>query len=95
MIFIGCAGWLWEALARLCAIQAIASPCVAGKPKAIPLTHLTPLRMGADAFFHQDVRPGDVICWPTNMGCGGGRGVWCAARVVPVRACCDLRSAAP
>ena len=40
----------------------------AGEPKAIPWTHTTPLRCGADAFFHQDVRPGDVLCWPTNMG---------------------------
>jgi acyl-coenzyme A synthetase/AMP-(fatty) acid ligase len=40
----------------------------AGDPKAIPWTHVTPLRCGADAFFHQDVRPGDAVCWPTNMG---------------------------
>ena len=26
------------------------------------------MRAGADAFFHQDVRQGDVLCWPTNMG---------------------------
>ncbi|KAI3435948.1 hypothetical protein D9Q98_002006 [Chlorella vulgaris] len=39
-----------------------------GDPKAIPWTHVTPLRCGADAFFHQDVRPGDAVCWPTNMG---------------------------
>jgi acetyl-CoA synthetase len=47
----------------LCYIQ-----CAVGEPKAIPWTHTTPLRCGADAFFHQDVRPGDVLCWPTNMG---------------------------
>ncbi|KAL4458600.1 hypothetical protein ABPG75_013465 [Micractinium tetrahymenae] len=39
-----------------------------GEPKAIPWSHLTPIRSGADAFFHQDVRQGDVVCWPTNMG---------------------------
>jgi len=44
------------------------APPVTGEPKAIPWTHTTPLRCGADAFFHQDVRPGDVLCWPTNMG---------------------------
>jgi hypothetical protein len=40
----------------------------AGEPKAIPWTHITPMRAGVDAFFHQDVRQGDVLCWPTNMG---------------------------
>ena len=40
----------------------------AGEPKAIPWTHITPMRAATDAFFHQDVRQGDVLCWPTNMG---------------------------
>lgn len=39
-----------------------------GEPKAIPWTHVTPIRMGADAFFHQDVRAEDAVCWPTSMG---------------------------
>ncbi|CAM6090651.1 unnamed protein product [Calypogeia fissa] len=39
-----------------------------GEPKAIPWTHLSPLRCGVDAWAHQDVRPGDVIAWPTNLG---------------------------
>lgn len=39
-----------------------------GTPKAIPWTHLTPLRAAADAWCHQDVRPGDVVAWPTNLG---------------------------
>lgn len=39
-----------------------------GEPKAIPWSHVTPLRCAANAHFHQDVRPGDVVCWPTNMG---------------------------
>ncbi|PRW59713.1 acetyl- synthetase [Chlorella sorokiniana] len=39
-----------------------------GEPKAIPWSHTTPLRCAANAFFHQDVRRGDVVCWPTNMG---------------------------
>ena len=43
-------------------------PMTAGEPKAIPWTHVTPLRCAANAFFHQDVRRGDVICWPTSMG---------------------------
>ncbi|KAL6782506.1 hypothetical protein ACKKBG_A07040 [Auxenochlorella protothecoides x Auxenochlorella symbiontica] len=39
-----------------------------GDPKAIPFTQITPLRAGADAHFHQDVRPGDVVAWPTSLG---------------------------
>lgn len=39
-----------------------------GKPKAILWTHTTPIRSAADAFFHQDVRKGDTVAWPTNLG---------------------------
>lgn len=39
-----------------------------GTPKAIPWTALTPLKCGMDAHFHHDVHPGDVVCWPTNVG---------------------------
>jgi acetyl-CoA synthetase len=39
-----------------------------GTPKAIPWTQLTPLKCSMDAHFHQDVHPGDVLCWPTNVG---------------------------
>jgi acyl-coenzyme A synthetase/AMP-(fatty) acid ligase len=39
-----------------------------GEPKAIPWTHVTPLRCATDAFFHQDVRVEDVVCWPSSMG---------------------------
>jgi acetyl-CoA synthetase len=28
----------------------------------------TPLKCAADAHFHQDVHPGDVLVWPTNLG---------------------------
>ncbi len=37
-------------------------------PKAIPWTHTTPLRAAADGHFHHDLRPGDVVCWPTSLG---------------------------
>jgi acyl-coenzyme A synthetase/AMP-(fatty) acid ligase len=36
--------------------------------KAIPWTQTTPIKCAADAHFHQDVRPGDVLVWPTNLG---------------------------
>jgi acetyl-CoA synthetase len=39
-----------------------------GEPKAIPWTHLCPIKCAADAHFHQDVHPGDVLAWPTSLG---------------------------
>ena len=37
-------------------------------PKAIPWTHLTPIKCAMDGHFHHDIRPGDVVAWPTNIG---------------------------
>jgi acetyl-CoA synthetase len=39
-----------------------------GEPKAIPWTQTSPLKCVADAWFHQDVQPGERIAWPTNLG---------------------------
>ncbi|MES1909050.1 MAG: hypothetical protein MHM6MM_001861 [Cercozoa sp. M6MM] len=39
-----------------------------GTPKAIPWTHVTPLRAAADGHVHTDIKPGEVVCWPTNLG---------------------------
>lgn len=39
-----------------------------GEPKAIPWTHITPIKAAADAYFHQDVMPEDIVAWPTNLG---------------------------
>jgi len=39
-----------------------------GEPKAIPWTHLTPVKCAMDGHLHQDIRPGSVVCWPTNIG---------------------------
>ncbi len=39
-----------------------------GEPKAIPWSQTTPIKCAADAHFHQDVRPGGVVVWPTNLG---------------------------
>jgi len=39
-----------------------------GDPKAIPWTHTTPIKCAADGYLHHDIRPGDVVAWPTNLG---------------------------
>jgi acetyl-CoA synthetase len=39
-----------------------------GEPKAIPWTQTTPLKGVMDAWLHHDVRPGDRVAWPTNLG---------------------------
>ncbi|KAJ1426093.1 Ubiquitin-conjugating enzyme E2 [Sesbania bispinosa] len=39
-----------------------------GEPKAIPWTQLSPIRSAADGWAFVDVQPGDVYCWPTNLG---------------------------
>lgn len=49
-------------------LQSLTKCFNAGEPKAIPWSHTTPLRCAANDFFHQDVRPGDVVCWPTSFG---------------------------
>ena len=39
-----------------------------GLPKAIPWTHLTPIKCAADGYLHHDIHPGEVVAWPTNLG---------------------------
>jgi acetyl-CoA synthetase len=39
-----------------------------GEPKALVWTHLTPIKAAADGWAHQDIRPGDLVAWPTNLG---------------------------
>ncbi len=39
-----------------------------GEPKAIPWTHTTPLKCAVDGRLHHDIRPGDVVAWPTSLG---------------------------
>jgi acetyl-CoA synthetase len=39
-----------------------------GDPKAIPWSHTTPIKSASDAYLHQNIQPGDVLAWPTNLG---------------------------
>ncbi|HEU4930394.1 MAG TPA: AMP-binding protein [Candidatus Krumholzibacteria bacterium] len=39
-----------------------------GEPKAIPWSHTTPIKCAMDAYYHHDIRQGDVVAWPTNLG---------------------------
>ncbi|MFZ2314258.1 MAG: AMP-binding protein [Gammaproteobacteria bacterium] len=39
-----------------------------GEPKAIIWNHTTPIKAASDAYFHQNIKPGDVLAWPTSLG---------------------------
>ena len=39
-----------------------------GDPKAIPWTHLTPIKSAMDGRYHHDIHSDDIVCWPTNLG---------------------------
>ncbi|MES2999516.1 MAG: AMP-binding protein [Pseudomonadota bacterium] len=56
-----------------------------GKPKGVVHTHGSfPVKIAHDAVVHFDVRPGDVFCWPADMG-------WIAGTLV--LSCALLRGA--
>lgn len=50
------------------AVSILFSSGTTGEPKAIPWDHTTPIKCAADAYFHHDIHPGDVLCWPTSLG---------------------------
>jgi len=39
-----------------------------GEPKAIPWTHITPIKCAVDGYLHQDIHKSDRVAWPTNLG---------------------------
>lgn len=49
-------------------INILFSSGTTGEPKAIPWNQTTPIKCASDAYLHQNVQPGDVFCWPTNLG---------------------------
>jgi acetyl-CoA synthetase len=49
-------------------INILFSSGTTGEPKAIPWTQTTPIKCATDAHFHQNIQPGDVLVWPTNIG---------------------------
>ena len=49
-------------------INILFSSGTTGDPKAIPWSHLTPIKSATDGLCHQDIKPNDVVAWPTNLG---------------------------
>ncbi len=49
-------------------INVLFSSGTTGDPKAIPWSHLTPIKCAIDGFCHQNIQPGDICAWPTNLG---------------------------
>ena len=49
-------------------INILFSSGTTGAPKAIPWTHITPLKCASDGLLYQDIHPGDRMAWPTNLG---------------------------
>ncbi|MBI3839444.1 MAG: AMP-binding protein [Planctomycetia bacterium] len=39
-----------------------------GEPKAIPWTHVSPIKCAVDGYLHQGVQPHDRLAWPSNLG---------------------------
>ena len=49
-------------------ITVLFSSGTTGNPKAIPLDHSAPLKSANDGHLHHDLKPADVVCWPTSLG---------------------------
>lgn len=64
-----------------------------GDPKVIPWNHTTPIKCAADAHFHQNIHPSDVVVWPTSLG--WMMGPWLIYAGLVNRATIGLYSGAP
>ena len=49
-------------------INILFSSGTTGDPKAIPWPQTVPIKCAADGMWHHDIREGDVVVWPTNIG---------------------------
>ena len=49
-------------------VNVLFSSGTTGDPKAILWDQTTPIKAAADGSLHQDIRAGDVVVWPTNLG---------------------------
>lgn len=49
-------------------INILFSSGTTGDPKAIPWPQTVPIKCAADGMWHHDIRQGDVVVWPTNIG---------------------------
>ncbi len=74
-------------------INVLFSSGTTGAPKAIPWTHATPVRCALDGYVHQDIRAGDVVAWPTNVG--WMMGPWLIFAALVNRAAIALYEGAP
>ncbi len=57
-----------ETMAPLDTTTILFSSGTTGSPKAIPWNHTTAIKSAADGFYHHDIKTGDVVAWPTNLG---------------------------
>jgi acetyl-CoA synthetase len=62
-------------------------------PKVIPWNHTTPIKAASDAFLHQNIQAGDVLCWPTNLG--WMMGPWLVFAALINHSCIALYAGAP
>ena len=49
-------------------INILFSSGTTGDPKAIPWPQTVPIKCATDGMWHHDIREGDVVVWPTNIG---------------------------
>jgi acetyl-CoA synthetase len=64
-----------------------------GEPKGIPWRHSTAIKCASDGRFHQDIHPGDRVCWPTSLG--WMMGPWLLFATLINRGCVVLPHGAP
>ncbi len=64
-----------------------------GEPKCIPWRHSTAVKCASDGYFHQDIHPGDRVCWPTSLG--WMMGPWLLFATLINRGCIVLPHGAP